>query len=404
MTFSLRKFMSWHWIHSFLGLWCSIIFAFIFLTGTLSIFATEIDWLFTPEMRVSAEGREKIELSETYGAAQAAKPGDTIVRLYRHDQEWIADQVEYLTAQGASRYVWVDPYSGEARGDTPLQNFHETIGELHTRLFIPGRLGIMVVTVFSLALTGSLIAGIFLLPKFWKSFVVKPRLRGSARALLSDFHRLLGAWSIPFVLIVCATTLYYFAETLNLDAPPLASGTNTEPREAVQPPDMNEPKIERVISIARGIYPDLEIKVILLPRSPVQPIAVEGNLDAVLVRERANSVYLHPETLDVLASHRGEDLSPHQRVSEAVDPIHWGYWGGTWSKVVWLVFGTFLTALPLLGAAIFAKRMGVRRTKLEGAPVSGWRVYWDGMGLGKWGAIGLVGIGLVLMMERLLLG
>ncbi len=400
----LSKLLSWHWIHSFLGLWCSLIFAFIFLTGTLAIFATEIDWLLTKEMRVSADGREKIAFSQVYGAAQEARPDNTIVRIYRRDDPWMADQVGYLVKGGKTRFLWVDPYSGVALGDTSSHSFHETIGELHTRLFIPTKAGIMIVTVFSLALTASLIAGIFLLPRFWKSFVTLPRFGGSKRAMFSDLHRLLGAWSIPFVLMVSLTTLYYFAETLNLDAPPLAQNVNTEPREARQPADMSEDKVAAMLEIAYGVYPDLKIKALLLPRTRVQPVRIEGDMDAVLVRERANMVYLHPETLEVIASHRGEDLSLHQRVSEAVDPIHWGYWGGMWSKGVWLVFGVMLTALPLLGAAIFAKRMGVRRAKLEGVELSGWRVYWDGMGLGKWGALALIAASLALMMKELLLG
>jgi uncharacterized iron-regulated membrane protein len=124
----------------------------------------------------------------------------------------------------------------------------------------------------------------------------------------------------------------------------------------------------------------------------------------MLVRERANTVYLHPETLDVIRAHKGEDLSAHQRISEAVDPIHWGYWGGIWSRLIWLFFGIILTALPLLGAVIFAKRMGVRRAKLEGVTLSGWRVYWDGMGLGKWGAIGLILIAFLLAAKTLMSG
>ena len=399
----ISKMLSWHWIHSFLGLWCSLILTFIFLTGTLSLFAAEIDWLLAEERRAEAQDTPKIALSQTYGAAQAHRPDNTIVRLYRSDETYVADQVEILTQSGKA-YVWVDPYSGAVNGETGALSFREVVAELHTRLFIPGKLGIMAVTVFSLALTGSLIAGMFLLPRFWRSFVTWPRFGASKRALYSDLHRLIGAWSIPFVAVICLTTLYYFAETLNLDAPPIDRGVNTEPRDAKQPEDMSEAKIEAAISVAKGVYPELQIKTILLPRNRVQPIRVEGHMTALLVRERANTVYLHPETLEVIRAHRGEDFSAHQRISEAVDPIHWGYWGGLWSRLIWLVFGIFLTALPLLGAVIFAKRMGVRRAKLEGVTHSGWRIYWDGMGLGKWGAIGLIAVAFALMLKTMLLG
>ena len=397
----LGRKITWHWVHSFIGLWCSIILAFIFLTGTLAVVSSEIDWLLNDKLRVAADGREKLGLSAIYDGAQKALDGNEIYRVYRHDESYLADVVEYGAA-GGNRLMWVDAYTGVAKGDGSIMTFSEVIGELHATLFIPTKAGIMVVSVFSLALTASLIAGIFLLPRFWRSFVTFPRFAGSTRAMASDFHRLIGAWSIPFVAVVSLTALYYFAETLNLDAPPIDRGVNTQPRDAKQPDDMSAAKIEAAIQAAHQVYPDMEVKHILLPRNRVQPIRIEGHLSATLVRERANSVYLHPETLALIRSHKGEDLSVHQRVSEAVDPLHWGYWGGNWSKALWFVFGLMFLSLPILGAIIFAKRMGVRRAKLEGEPISGKRVFWDGMGYGKWGAIGLVILGLSLMMKELI--
>ena len=404
MVKPIRTYLNSRWIHSFLGLWCSIILFVIFLTGTLSVLGTEIDWLFTKEMRVSSEGREKLELPLVFDAAQAAKPGRPLVRVYRHDESWIADQVGYLTLEGKTRQIWVDPYSGEVTGETSTQRFAETIGAFHSHFFIPTKIGIMTVSVFSLALTGSLIAGILLLPRFWKSFVIRPRFRSNARALSSDIHRLVGAWSIPFLALITLSALYYFAETLKLAAPRYDIGSGTQRRDLHLREDFSGDHLAGLIAQAHSVYPELKIKTIILPRNQFQPIRIDGDMSATLVRERANAVYFHPETLEMRLSHKGEDLSVHQRISEAVDPLHWGYWGGLWSKIVWFFFGLLAMSLPALGAIIFAKRMGVRRSKLEGRELSGWRVYWDGLGPAKWASFALVGVALLLMMYTLLLG
>ena len=404
MVKTIRTFLNWRWIHSFLGLWCSIILFVIFLTGTLSVLGTEIDWLFTKEMRVSSEGREKVELPIIYEAAQAFKPDRPLVRIYRHDEAWIADQVGYLTPSGKTRQIWVDPYSGEVTGETSTQRFAETIGAFHSHFFIPTKIGIMTVSVFSLALTGSLIAGIFLLPRFWKSFTIRPRFASNTRALSSDLHRLVGVWSIPFLALITLSALYYFAETLKLAAPRYDIGSGTQKRELQIREGFSGEDLSGLIAKTRAVYPELKIKTVILPRNQFQPIRIDGDMSATLVRERANAVYFHPETFEMRLSHKGEDLSVHQRISEAVDPLHWGYWGGLWSKVVWFFFGLLAMSLPALGAVIFAKRMGVRRSKLEGREMSGWRVYWDGMGLAKWGSILLIGAALALMMNTLLIG
>jgi uncharacterized iron-regulated membrane protein len=112
------------------------------------------------------------------------------------------------------------------------------------------------------------------------------------------------------------------------------------------------------------------------------------------VRERANSVATDPATADVLQVLRGEELTVHQRISEMADPLHFGYFGGYWTKVPWFVFGLLMTALSVSGIAIYGLRVG-RTLPSSSATLIAWR----GMGWWRWLSLALVATGFVLLPE-----
>ncbi|WP_300381189.1 PepSY domain-containing protein [Henriciella sp.] len=60
---------------------------------------------------------------------------------------------------------------------------------------------------------------------------------------------------------------------------------------------------------------------------------------------------------EILLMTDGRDLSLHQRIGEAADPLHFGYFGGLVTKLIWFVFGVALTTLSITGSAIYALRI-----------------------------------------------
>lgn len=68
---------------------------------------------------------------------------------------------------------------------------------------------------------------------------------------------------------------------------------------------------------------------------------------AVLVRHRANAVWVDPATNEVLLTTDGRDMNLHQRIGEMADPLHFGYFGGYWTKIPWFLFGLLITGLSV---------------------------------------------------------
>lgn len=76
----------------------------------------------------------------------------------------------------------------------------------------------------------------------------------------------------------------------------------------------------------------------------------------MVVRDRASKVWRDPRDGSVGDVQRTSDLNWLERWIDTADPVHFGTFGGLWSKAVWFVFGIGLSALALTGAYLQVQR------------------------------------------------
>ena len=98
---------------------------------------------------------------------------------------------------------------------------------------------------------------------------------------------------------------------------------------------------------AQKARPELDIRALNYPLSDQAPAVVTGQDDTLLVRDRANRIYLHPVTADVLKIQKGGELKPVAYISDMADPLHFGNFAGLGVKLLYFVFGlgfSFLVA------------------------------------------------------------
>lgn len=135
--------------------------------------------------------------------------------------------------------------------------------------------------------------------------------------------------------------------------------------------------------------PGFRIASIIAPRRAFPAFTVQGESGrAILIRPRVDAFWIDAATGDILGEIDPRSLSPHQRISEAADPLHFGTFGGYWTKTIWFLFGAGLTAMAVTGVMIYALR--IARSK-DGAPMAGvyLRLAWRSMGRARWIALGL---------------
>jgi uncharacterized iron-regulated membrane protein len=314
----------------------------ILLSGTLAVVGNEIDWLADPAMRAAPGERARASWGTIASNALAAVPGGEIDLIERGPEPWFATVVVMKAPDGHRRRVLVDPATGTVNRVAGFGSAQRFLRDFHRRLMLPVAIGLPLVTGFAFVLLVSLVSGLVTYKKFWRGFLRRPRWK-DWRAASGDLHRLAGLWSLWFLSLVIATSIWYLVELLGASAPvllPLDPSPPVARSQAVAQPIGNA--LDRLAERARERFPSLDIRRVQYPFPGVVAVGFQGDAGSWLTTEKANAVWIDPATSQVVRQFEGEALSAHQRISEMADPLHFRTWGGLASKIIWFLFGCLL--------------------------------------------------------------
>jgi uncharacterized iron-regulated membrane protein len=382
---------TWWAVHQWVGLKLSLFLTFVLFTGTLAVVSQEIDWLLQPGLRVAPSTVEG-PVAWAKIAENAARHPDAaeVNAIAAPVASAFAAQVVIEEPDGTLGFLYAHPTTGEIQGQGPWVNAARILRNMHRHLNMPVKYGVPIVSSLAFLLLVSLVTSFVVYKKWWRGFL-KPLRRRDARTWWGDFHRLAGVWSLWFVLLISLTSVWYFAESLGLNAPPAPRAEVPEGVAMLAPAQLGP-----AIAAAEAAYPGLNVRYVSLPNENNPLLQMQGDYKAVLVRHRANAVWVDPATSEVLLKTDGRDMNLHQRIGEMADPLHFGYFGGYWTKVPWFLFGLLMTGLSVSGAAIYSLRIAREREKpirLVRSAAGMWR----GMGRWRWLSVLLIAIGFALL-------
>jgi uncharacterized iron-regulated membrane protein len=383
----------WWAVHQWVGLKLSIFMSFILLTGTLAVFSNEMDWALRPALRVDAATVQ----GETNWAAMAqsvaaAVPDGRILSLSAPVDRGFAASAIVAHADESLGFVYAHPGTGAFQGHGHWVGAQRILRNMHRHLNLPTKIGVPLVSALSILLLISIVTSFVVYKKWWRGFF-RPVRWSDPRTAWGDVHRLMGVWGLWFVALMSATGLWYLAESTGARA---SAFPKTEI--AAVPLDTAglAARLGPSLAAAKIAYPDLRIERVVFPTKKSGAFQFHGQYRAILVRERANAVWVDAETAEVKLITDARDLNVHQRISEMADPLHFGTFGGVWTKLIWFAFGLALTGLSVSGVAIYATRIA----KAERKPAR-WRrgmaEAWRGMGAWRWPAVLAVVIGFALL-------
>jgi len=384
----------WWRVHQWAGLQVSLFLAFVFLTGTLAVFSYELDWMLRPAMWVSPASAERPVSWGEIGAAVAAHDPEARIVTLSAPLNGAAAVDAVVRADGEARHVYVHPGTGAVTGEGPWLGVQRFLRNTHRHLMLPVRFGVPIVSIATMLLFVSLVTSFAVYKNWWRGFLRWPRGR-TLRAIVGDAHRLAGIWSIWFIIVLIVTGFWYLFEILGGNAPgverPVPQAVETLP-----PADALGRALDTGIAAAQAELPGFHVEAVIWPTPKSPMFHVHGASGrAILVRPRVDSVWIDAQSGEVLAIVDPRKLSVHQRISEGADPLHFGTFGGYWTKTIWFVFGLGLTGLALSGVAVYALRIAK-----AGGEAPGWRkglvAGWRGMGLARWPALGLTLLAFVL--------
>ena len=348
-----RKSRLWWVIHQWVGLKLSVFMSFILLTGTVAVFGHEIDWLINPDIRVDAstvtDDVNWVVLAESIAAY------DPEAKL-RHitapiDKGFAA--TAYVAEPGGLKRIYLHPNTGEVYGEASGLNVQGALRWIHRSLILKARIGVPIVSLLSIVLAISLVTSFVIYKKWWKGFF-KPIRNRNARTWFGDFHRLMGVWSLWFTILMILTGFWYLVESLGGRAP---GSPNIWRKGIEQTVGVSANDLGGALVAAKAAMPGLRIEQVEFPDPSVGAYRFSGQHKAVLVRPRANKVWVTADTKSADLAADARDLNAHQRIAEMADPLHFGNFGGVWTKLIWFVFGMMMTLLSLSGVVIYALRL-----------------------------------------------
>lgn len=383
---------TWWKVHQWVGLKLSLFLTFILFTGTLAVVSAEIDWLLQPSLRVSPASVEGPVAWAAIADNAMRYPG--VAKANAIDAPTASAFAAKVTIEhedGSLGLLHAHPTTGEIQGEGPWVGAQRILRNMHRHLNLPVKYGVPIVSSLAFLLLVTLTTSFIVYKKWWRGFA-KPLRKRDARTWWGDFHRLAGVWSLWFVALIALSSLWYFVESLGGDAPPHPRVELEEaPGQAALPASL-----AKAFDAALSARPALRVERVILPNPDSPLLQLHGEYEAVLVRPRSNAVWVDARTAEVLLVTDGRDLNLHQRISEMADPLHFGYFGGYWTKVPWFLFGLAMTGLAISGAAIYSLRIG--RDRAETLRVAeAFSGMWRGSGRWRWLSVLLIVIGLALL-------
>ncbi len=345
-------------LHGWLGMNFGLLLAIICLSGAIATVSHEVEWLMDPTVRISPKG--EIRWQDTLDALQQAHSGYSVDSISRGESTVLESMAwsAFLTDPGGG-YVFarVDPYVGEVTKSGTRLTTADYIRQLHYNFHSTA--GFYLVCFVAFPLVFSVTSGLMFLKGWWKHLFAL-RLGKGRRVFISSLHRFLGVWSMLFGLLIGVTGIWYLVERDLIPeeiAYPEAPGIEAAKMES----HGSDPKmlpLDSLVAIAREAYPGLEAAAVELPQRQEESLGVIGNTGAIFTRDRAAGVFLDPYDGAIIAIRRSEDAKVVRWWVDAADSLHFGYWGGLTTKILWCAFGIALPALVLTGAWLSLRRSG----------------------------------------------
>ncbi|MDF2621374.1 MAG: PepSY-associated helix domain protein [Xanthobacteraceae bacterium] len=370
--------------HSALGIAFAALIYVVCISGALAVFVNELQRWEQPDAPVVARGitpevvtavvAAGYEQAKADGAAHdifVMGPGASSSRLavFYHDDEtgvegeWLAD--------------------AEGRLVTPIKApWTQFIAELHMALHLPRTWGLFLVGLVGVTLLSSLISGLLSHPRIFKDAFAL-RWGGSRRLQEADLHNRLAVWGLPFHFAVSLTGALIGLSTLIVGVLAMAAydGNSEKAFAAILGPLAREderpaplPDIAGMIAQVRASSPKAEFV-----SANIQHVATAGQVVHLGMKTPGHLAMSNAYYFDAAGTSLGdgglETGGIGQQILGALQPLHFGWFGGMPVKLAYGILGIALSIVAHNGVTIWLVR---RRDK--GRPAPGWEKAWSAIG------------------------
>ena len=345
-------------IHSWVALIAIIPLIVISITGSVLVFKSEIDGLLMPNSHFVVKALpERLPIDKLIAKTERTYP-NYIVASWEIFNDDTADRV-YLIKRGTEQWakLHLNQYTGDILSE-PVGTSHyftDWFLELHYTFLLndfknlPGQTGTVLGFFFAVFLLVLGISGLIIYRKFWRR-LFSVRWRATLQIVLSDIHKMTGVLGSPIIIILAITGGYFNWAVWYHEVIEHAQEAHYVLTNPLYSHDISLQQIlddnKKQISTFNGTF-------LVLPLEPDENITLFGEVSTTnpLASEYANTITYSKLTGEHMANWDIREVGIGWQVIDSFRKLHFGYFAGLVSKVLWAVIG--LSPVWLAGTGFY---------------------------------------------------
>jgi uncharacterized iron-regulated membrane protein len=286
--------------------------------------------------------------------------------------EFLIRPVNPTRTERHSRILLVDPGTGEVDAEqSSVSTFMGILAQLHYNL-LSGEIGL---TINAFAGGLALFFAMTGLVLWWRGRSrwkngLRVKLRGvSSRVRNYSLHSAIGFYASLFLCVIGLSGIYFAAPRPFLSLAARIQGTSLvamkdflDPPDSVAPPAIPEASVDRIMATALAVYPDSKLSEVELPVTQTDAWRFHFFPHGAFDLGSAELVVIDRRSAKVLAAKRTADLPFALRAVIFLRPLHYGSFGGNFTKVLWIMFGLTPSVLFVTGLLMWRKRIAAIAT------------------------------------------
>lgn len=357
----------WFMLHGWASLPIWLLFSFVCITGTVAVLSHEITWLTNPDARaVNPQNVPAKPVDEVISIVEKALPSAEVTGVMVLEP-YLVNAVMLTDIDKPYAIAYVNQYTGDIQQINEGMTFINFMRSLHGWLLFPWpgsySVGYYLVSGMALLMLTSLITGLVVYKRFWRSFFApKLRVTQGKKTFLADLHKLSGVWSIWFIAIMSATGLWYLVQAIfwhaDIDiephAPMIAASQLPLTSQSAAPAPSTS--LTDALALAQQRFPDFQPSYVMLPEHNRGMYQLNGAGDHLFYDQYSYSMSINPWTGEIASSSSPDTMGVLQTLSHIADPLHYGTLAGLWTKVLWFVFGLILSGMSVTGFMMWSQR------------------------------------------------
>ena len=357
---------AWSWVHKWSSLVSTLFLLMLCITGLPLVFTHELDdLLLQGEAWAPADpDGKKLNLDQVLDDALARHPGD-IPAFMSFDEDRPVVNVTSIDPNGPAGAYNFQPIDQTSGDPAPLVAGHpvmEFILQLHTDLFL-GLPDMLFLGAMGLLLVAAVVSGVVLYAPFMKRLPFGTvRVGKAARTRWLDWHNLLGAVTLAWVLVVGVTGVVN-----TLAVPIIAYWKDTALKELTAAYDAPVTLTERssldaAVQRARQALPGMTLQFVAFPGSSYSTdnhYAVFFHGDTPLTEHMTTPALIDARTGELAAV---TSMPWYVKTLSLSQPLHFGDYGGMPLKILWAILDLAMIVVLVTGLWLWLPRRKAARS------------------------------------------